>query len=82
MAEHPVPAKKEGDGPGLGRIVAAGAIALFVLLFALFNRDRVEVDWILFDRSSRLIYVIIGSAILGAVADRLLIHRWRRDKKA
>ncbi|MGD9572902.1 MAG: hypothetical protein AB7V62_13515 [Thermoleophilia bacterium] len=82
MAEQQTPATKGGDGPGLGRIIAAGAIGLFVVLFALFNLERVEVDWILFERQSRLIYVIIGSAVLGAVADRLLIHRRRRAKKS
>ena len=77
MATHP-----DTQGPdekGVGRIVIAGVIVLVVILFALFNRERVQVDWILFQRSSRLIYVIIGSAILGAVADRLLIKRGRKD---
>ncbi len=77
MATHP-----DTQGPdekGAGRIVIAGVIVLVVILFALFNRERVQVDWILFERSSRLIYVIIGSAILGAVADRLLIQRRRKD---
>jgi len=49
-----------------------------VILFALFNRDRVEVDWVLFDRNSRLIYVILVSAALGALGDRLVQRRSRR----
>lgn len=72
------PATREPDKGGIGRLVAGAVIALLVLLFALFNRGRVEVDWILFERDSRLIYVIIGSALLGALADRLLIRRRRR----
>lgn len=63
------------------RIAIAAAIALVVILFALFNRDRVTVDWILFERQSRLIYVIIGSALLGALADRLLQRRHRVPKE-
>jgi uncharacterized integral membrane protein len=72
------PASKDPDREGLARIVAGAVVALLVLLFALFNRDRVEVDWILFERDSRLIYVIIGSALLGALADRLIQRRRRR----
>jgi len=63
------------------RIAIAVAIGILVILFALFNRERVTVDWILFERDSRLIYVIIGSALLGALADRLLQRRHRSPKK-
>jgi uncharacterized integral membrane protein len=69
------------DRERVARIVIAAAIAVLVLLFALFNRDRVQVDWLFFERSSRLIYVIIGSALLGALADRLLQRRHRSSKK-
>ncbi len=79
MASHPD--RQTPDDKGVGRLIVAGIIALVVILFALFNRERVEVDWILFERSSRLIYVIIGSALLGALADRLLVRRGRRDKE-
>lgn len=75
------PPKGSGDGPDrthLGRYVVAAVLAVYVILFALFNRDRVEVDWVLFDRNSRLIYVVIVSALLGALADRL-IQRRRRE---
>ena len=41
--------------PHLGRYVLAAVVAVYVILFALFNRDRVEVNWVLFDRNSRLI---------------------------
>jgi len=76
MADHS-PATKDPDRRGIGRLVAAAVIAVLVLLFALFNRGRVEVDWILFERDSRLIYVIVGSALLGALADRLIQRRRR-----
>ena len=80
MSEQP-PAKgsgKRADRPHLGRYVLAAVVAVYVILFALFNRDRVEVDWVLFERNSRLIYVVIVSAVLGALADRL-IQRRRRE---
>ncbi len=69
------------DRQRVTRLAIAAAIALVVILFALFNRDRVSVNWILFERESRLIYVIIGSALLGALADRLLQRRSRSPKK-
>jgi uncharacterized integral membrane protein len=77
MASHPD--RQTPDDKGAGRLIVAGIIVLVVILFALFNRERVEVDWILFERSSRLIYVIIGSALLGALVDRLLVRRGRRE---
>ncbi|WP_217922200.1 hypothetical protein [Miltoncostaea oceani] len=78
MADR-TPASREPGQRDVGRLVAAAVIGLVVLLFALFNRGRVEVDWILFERESRLIYVIIGSALLGALADRLVQRRRRRS---
>jgi uncharacterized integral membrane protein len=80
VSDQPPP-RGSDKGPGrphLGRYVAAAVLALYVILFALFNRDRVEVDWVFFDRNSRLIYVVIVSALLGALADRL-IQRRRRE---
>lgn len=79
MATHPD--RQTSEDKGIARLVVAGVIVLVVILFALFNRERVEVDWILFERSSRLIYVIIGSALLGALADRMLVRRGRRGKE-
>ena len=71
----------ERDRERLIRIAVAAVIALLVILFALFNRERVTVDWVFFERSSRLIYVIIGSALLGALADRLLQRRHHHPPK-
>ncbi len=75
------PTLDEQDRQRTTRLIIAGVIALVVILFALFNRDRVSVNWILFERESRLIYVIIGSALLGALADRLLQRRSRSKKE-
>ena len=71
----------EMDRERLIRIAVAAVIVLLVVLFALFNRERVTVDWVFFERSSRLIYVIIGSPLLGALADRLVQRRHRSPKE-
>jgi uncharacterized integral membrane protein len=73
------------DGTGgrnlpTARIVVALVIIAFVLWFGFANAQRVSVHYIFTTRRSRLIYVILGSALLGAIADRLLRWRWsRRD---
>ena len=80
MSDQPPPKgpDKRPDTASLGRYVLAALLALYVLLFAIQNRHRVSVDWVFFDRSSRLIYVIIVSALLGALADRLIQRRHRK----
>ncbi len=50
------------------------SIAL-VVAFALENSQRVTVDYLYATRDSRLAYVIFGAALLGALADRLLLRR-------
>lgn len=74
------PTPDQQDRERVVRVLVAAAIVIVVIIFALVNRERVSVDWILFERRSRLIYVIIGSALLGALADRLLQRRHRRKE--
>ena len=74
----------EPEGTGgrnlrVARIVMAVVIIAFVLWFGFANAQRVSVHYLFTTRRSRLIYVILGSAILGALADRLL--RWRRGRE-
>ncbi len=76
MADEPA-RRSSPDRTTIGRLVVAAVIVVLVILFAVFNRDRVEVDWVLFERDSRLIYVIVVSALLGALADRLVQRRRR-----
>ncbi|HUF84211.1 MAG TPA: hypothetical protein VMQ81_06415 [Acidimicrobiia bacterium] len=62
--------------------VIIGAIAgALVLWFALVNTRRVKIDYILVERESRLIFVILGSALLGALAGALLRRARRRDHR-
>ncbi len=61
------------------RFVVAGVAAALVLWFAVVNSQRVKVDYIIAERESRLIFVILGSALVGALAGALL-RRARRDR--
>lgn len=70
------------DRAVLARLVVAVVIVALVIWFAVANSQRVEVDYLVFSRDSRLVYVIIGSAVLGAVADRLIRRRRRARREA
>ncbi len=60
------------------RLLAALAMVAIVAAFALNNSQPVTVDYLVTTRDSRLFWVIVGSAVIGALADRLLIARTRR----
>ncbi len=78
MADEPKPPVSRTT---MARWIAAGVVVLVLLVFAILNRHRERIDFIIFKRDSRLIYIIIGSALLGALADRLLIARRRRSRR-
>ena len=61
------------------RHVLAAIVIALVVWFACANSQRVRVDYLVTHRNTRLIYVILGSAILGAIADRLIT--WRRGRE-
>ncbi|HEX6312209.1 MAG TPA: lipopolysaccharide assembly protein LapA domain-containing protein [Acidimicrobiia bacterium] len=63
------------------RIIVAAIIGVLLLWFAIINRQRVEIDFIVFERDARLIYIIIGSAVLGAIAGALLRRRRERRER-
>lgn len=67
------------DSKDTTRVVIAAVAVLAVVWFAFANRQRVNISWWLFDRQSRLIYVIIVSAALGAIADRFLLARKKKN---
>ena len=56
-------------------VLLAFLVIVLVVAFALENSQRVRVDYLYGTRESRLAYVIFGSAIFGALADRLLVRR-------
>ena len=77
--EVPRPSPARPNRPPIRLIVAALA-GVLVIWFALVNRQRVNIDYIIFERESRLIFVILGSALLGALAGALLRRVRQRDR--
>lgn len=63
------------------RLVVGAIAAVLVLWFALVNSQRVTIDYVVAERESRLIFVILGSALLGALAGALLRRARRREHR-
>ena len=59
------------------QVMLSFLVIALVIGFALENSQPVTVDYLYATRDSRLAYVIFGSAMLGALADRLLVRRRR-----
>lgn len=76
--DTPPPTGTTRSGRDTTQIVVAAIALIAIVWFAIANRHRVSINWWLFDRQSRLIYVIIVSAVLGALADRFLLSRIKR----
>jgi uncharacterized integral membrane protein len=57
------------------RIVAAVVIVAILIAFVIANSGRVPVHFVFFVSSVRLIWVLVVTALLGGVADRLLVIR-------
>lgn len=61
------------------RLSGAVALVLVLVAFVVDNRHTVRVGFIVTDRRVPLIFVLVITAVLGAVVDRLL--RWRHHRK-
>jgi uncharacterized integral membrane protein len=64
-----------------GRLIGALILVVLLLVFAIQNTRRVQVDFLFFERESRVIYVIIVSALAGALVG-WLVRRARRRGRA
>jgi uncharacterized integral membrane protein len=77
------PAKRPGDTPektAKARLAAASILGGVAAVFAFVNIDKVAVDWVIGSWKTPLIVVIVLSMLLGALLDRVLVHRARRRK--
>ncbi|MBL8777268.1 MAG: LapA family protein [Acidimicrobiales bacterium] len=62
-----------------GQLIGTIAIVVLLLAFVLSNRDEVNIDFLVFDINVALIWVLVGTAVLGAAAGFLLGRRSRKD---
>ena len=78
------PAKRPEDKPDRAahtRVAAAAILGGVAALFAVFNLDKVKVDWVVGSWQTPLIVVIVLSMLLGAALDRVLVRRARKRKR-
>jgi uncharacterized integral membrane protein len=64
----------------LVRLVGGAAIVAVLIAFVIDNSHRVTVGFVVTERRVALIWVLVVTAVLGAVADRLLRAAWQRRR--
>lgn len=64
------------------QLVLASIAGVLIVLFAVLNLDKVEVNWIIGKHATPLIVVIIVSVLLGVLLDRgaVVLRRRRKGK--
>ena len=75
------PGRRKPTEPELRRIltlVGLGLIGLYLLLFVVLNTGKVQVSFVVFSADVSLIWVILLSVVLGAIAGPLLMRLLRR----
>ncbi|MFZ4515685.1 MAG: lipopolysaccharide assembly protein LapA domain-containing protein [Acidimicrobiia bacterium] len=88
LHEHLGTAKGPAKPRDIGKIIRlslSGIATLLLIIFAVTNSDPVEVNLVVWSGEIRLIFVIIGSAILGAIGFgvfRSVLGRRRRNRRA
>ena len=75
----PEPVPRSGLRP---RWIVAGIAAVALLIFAIQNSERVDVDFLVFDAQVRVVSVIVVSAALGFVVGWFLARPSRAERKA
>jgi uncharacterized integral membrane protein len=73
--------KLERQGSGRGRLVIAIIVLVILVAFVIANTRSVKVSFLFTDRHPPLIFVLVVTAIIGALLDRLWIRIRRKDDK-
>ena len=61
------------------RTIGLVALVVVLLAFVLDNRDDTTVGFVLFEVTAPLIWILLGTAVMGALAGFLIGRRRRRD---
>lgn len=70
----------QGGGSRIsGQTIGIAIIVLVLLAFVVANPETVPIDFLLFDVNIALIWVLVGTALLGAAAGFLFGRRSRKD---
>lgn len=64
----------------VARLVGLGLVAVLFLAFVVDNSQTVRVSFVVWHANLRLIWVLLLSALAGAVADHLFF-KWRRRER-
>ncbi len=71
MDDERTPGQYRREGPS-GKLIAAGVLLVLLVIFVLQNRDRANVDFLLWDVNARVWTVIVVAAVLGFAAGWLV----------
>jgi uncharacterized integral membrane protein len=77
MADQPRPEPRRENNT---RLIVALVVTVLLVIFALQNTRDVRVDFLFFTWDSRMIFVIVVSAVAGAIAGAL-VQRARRRRR-
>ena len=62
-------------------LVAAGILVLAIVIFILQNSEKAKITWLFFDGKAAVWVVIVVSAVVGALIERLIAHLIRRRRR-
>jgi uncharacterized integral membrane protein len=69
-----------GEERGKGKWIALGVVALLIVIFVLQNRDRANIDFLLWDVDVRLWFGLAIAVVLGFLAGFLIGRAFRRPR--
>ena len=75
--QQPAKAAEKNIAP----LIAVGILMLAILVFILQNSEKAKITWLFFDGKAAVWIVIVVSAVVGAVIERLIAHAIRRHRR-
>ena len=79
-SQQPHSSRPERSASEQVRLGAAGVLLVILAIFVLKNTDRTRVDFVFTDVRMPLIFVLIGTAVVGAATSHLLMWVYRRRR--